>query len=50
MSRRPGYGLEYDIEEVLRQYLRGNDLGYELATDDIVKLLKDKGYIQPDAA
>jgi hypothetical protein len=50
MSRRPGYGLEYDIEEILRRYLSGTDLGYELATDEIVKVLKEKEHIAEDAA
>jgi hypothetical protein len=50
MSRRPGYGLEYDVEEILRRFLGGTDLRFELATDEIIKTLKDKGYVQPDAA
>jgi hypothetical protein len=50
MSRRPGYGLEYDIEEILRRHLNGTDLSYELATDEIVKVLKDKEHIAEDAA
>jgi hypothetical protein len=50
MSRRPGYGLEYDIEKILRERLGGSDLAFELATDEIIKKLQDEGHIRPDAA
>lgn len=50
MSRRPGYGLEYDIETLLRRYLGGNDLAFEYATDELIKMLQDKEHIAKDAA
>jgi hypothetical protein len=61
MSRRPGYGLEYDIEQVMRAHFgiadpEGDgeawfsDSEFGEATDELIKALQDKGYISKDAA
>lgn len=62
MSRRPGYGLEYDIEKILRdrfditisgEDMEGDaftDLEFEETTDELIEVLRDKGYLKADAA
>lgn len=63
MSRRPGYGLEYDIEDVLRKHFdititdgegtdgdAFTDLDFEETTDHLIEILRDKGYLSADAA
>lgn len=61
MSRRPGYGLEYDIDTLLREHFgiadpegEGeawfSDSEFGEAVDALVELLRGKGYLTADAA